>query len=218
MCSVTVPLVCVSSSTHIRWEAEQLNFPAETLPLGLRYGKAFTSLLSLLYPASVEMVFEGDTSSDMCCCWGHFTPSGVPWGFTMLNVLSSHRCTPCVSIYCYICPTDRVPSCNTKPIWKCFQLHTVPIYLLNIFNRMAKTNGRTHKLLKINKWSTRQFSALHHLLNPGYTTKLTAFLPDIWGISPCSFIPVYSGIFNRLSVLGKGQCNFTLLLLHIHRG
>lgn len=96
--------------------------------------------------------------------------------------------------------------------------YTVPISLSNIFNRMAKKNGRKHKLLKINKRSARPFSALRHLSNPGYTTELTIFLPDIRGTSTCSFTPVYSGIFDRLSVLWKGQCNFTLLLLHIHRG
>lgn len=127
----------------------------------------------------------------------------------MLNVLSSHRCIAFVSIYCYICPTGCIPSCSTEPIWKCFQLYTVPITLLNTFNRMAKTNRRKQRLLKINKWSTRQFSALHHLFNPSYTTELTRFLPDIWGISACSFTPISSGIFNRLSFLWKEQCNFT---------
>lgn len=70
--------------------------------------------------------------------------------------------------------------------------------------------------LKINKWSTRHLSALHHLFKPSYTTELTTFLPDIWGISASSFTPVYSGIFNRLSVLWKEQRNFTSLLLHVH--
>lgn len=159
---------------------------------------------------------EGGTSSNMCWWWVHSPPSDVLWGFTMLNALSSHRCIACLSIYCFTCPTDCIPSCSTEPIWKCFQSYTVPISWLNIFNRMARTNGRKHKLLKINKWRARHFSALHPLFNPNYTTELTTFLPDIWGSSACSFTPVYSGIFNRLSVLWKGQCNFTLLLLHIH--
>lgn len=78
----------------------------------------------------------------------------------MLNVLSSHKFTLYFCILAYIpshkYPREYIPTCNPEPIWKCFQLHTVPISLLNIFNKMTKTNGRKHKLLNINKCSTRQ--------------------------------------------------------------
>lgn len=114
-----------------------------------------------IFPASLKILYlEGGTSSNdyvtteaslsECIPLFQVYSADLLWS-PMPNVLSSHRYTLYFCILGYFPshkhPTEHLPTCNTEPIWKRFQLHTVPISLLNIFNKMIKPNGRKHKLL-----------------------------------------------------------------------
>lgn len=179
LCSV-IPFVCVSRLYIYKIRSKQINSPAEILPCGLRGGKAFLSVLSFHTSSLFEnfiwrealavMVCDDEASLSECIPLLQVYSGDLRWG-PVLNILSSHRYTLSFCILAYILshkyPTEYNPTCNTEPIWKCFQLHTVPISLSNIFKKMTKPNGRKHKLLNINKWSTTQSSSdLCGLFNP----------------------------------------------------